>query len=296
MEHSIQDKFGQWTEKLEVALFGQDELLHGEDSQYFQSFFTDSYVFPRNLLTYLKKEIFLGFIFNVAIFLITVIYIPFNFENCWKCNPTITLWIIFLGTFNLILVIPKIIILPKLAKIENDPDIFVANYGLWTFFRSKLYKFNIRISKYVLCTYLLGLLLMLAYRNDEESCTGFRNILWLIIGSYFVRTTASFIKFVRNVNNHENAESLRDYMTGSSHIQIQSLQTAKYHEVAHQSDDDMCSICYENYQTDDSIRVMNCDGSHFYHKKCIDKWLLRSDKCPKCNLGAFSKRNHEKDD
>jgi len=38
---------------------------------------------------------------------------------------------------------------------------------------------------------------------------------------------------------------------------------------------------------------MECPGDHVFHKKCIDKWLMKSDKCPMCNLSIFAKRKKE---
>ena len=43
-----------------------------------------------------------------------------------------------------------------------------------------------------------------------------------------------------------------------------------------------CIICMDNYKIGEFKRVLNCN--HTFHKKCIDKWLLKSDKmlCPLC--------------
>ena len=43
-----------------------------------------------------------------------------------------------------------------------------------------------------------------------------------------------------------------------------------------------CAICIEDYQNNDMIRELNC--KHFYHEKCIDRWLLGKRKltCPLC--------------
>ena len=45
--------------------------------------------------------------------------------------------------------------------------------------------------------------------------------------------------------------------------------------------DTICSICLENFNNDDEVRVLNCN--HYYHDKCISKWFERNSKCPLCN-------------
>lgn len=47
------------------------------------------------------------------------------------------------------------------------------------------------------------------------------------------------------------------------------------------TDDDECVICFEQYQVDETIRVLKC--GHNFHAKCIDRWLLaKQNKCPFC--------------
>ena len=47
---------------------------------------------------------------------------------------------------------------------------------------------------------------------------------------------------------------------------------------------ELCPICLENFSTNNcAIRKLKC--GHIFHKKCIDKWLYKSEKieCPYCN-------------
>ncbi|CAK71454.1 unnamed protein product (macronuclear) [Paramecium tetraurelia] len=43
---------------------------------------------------------------------------------------------------------------------------------------------------------------------------------------------------------------------------------------------DGCSICYNDILTHDNIRELKC--KHYYHSKCIKKWLMNEKKCPIC--------------
>ena len=42
-----------------------------------------------------------------------------------------------------------------------------------------------------------------------------------------------------------------------------------------------CSICLEDFVVGDKIIYLPC--FHYYHSKCIEKWMHNSDKCPLCN-------------
>lgn len=42
----------------------------------------------------------------------------------------------------------------------------------------------------------------------------------------------------------------------------------------------ICSVCLELYKLGEAIRVLPC--SHFYHKNCVDQWLIDHRTCPMC--------------
>lgn len=46
-------------------------------------------------------------------------------------------------------------------------------------------------------------------------------------------------------------------------------------------DDNLCSICQENYTIGNELRVIN-HCSHIYHRGCIDRWFQSNVHCPLC--------------
>jgi RING-finger-containing ubiquitin ligase len=291
METTLKHHFDLFADKLESALFGENTEVE-DQAQYFQSFFTESYVFPTNLLKYFTHEIMLGFLFNVVLFMIMLVYLPFNFNCCWNCNPLMSLWLIFLCGFNAMLVIPKVLLIRKLLRIEESSDMYFANYSLWMFFRSKVYKFNISTSRYIFSTYLGGAILLALTYNGSEECSKFNRLIGMLLGSWLIRAISSFFKFVNNINNPQQEESLMDYFNGISSKEIQSLSCMTYKKYSQKNKraDDKCAICFEIYKEEEELRILECPGDHGFHKHCIDKWLVKSNKCPKCNLSVFSKR------
>jgi len=62
---------------------------------------------------------------------------------------------------------------------------------------------------------------------------------------------------------------------------IKKLKSKKYKDIKKQDGDDKCSICFANYSSNDKVIKLPCQ--HFFHKKCILKWLKKyNDKCPIC--------------
>jgi len=62
----------------------------------------------------------------------------------------------------------------------------------------------------------------------------------------------------------------------------------KYQKVNDSLNKKCCSICQENYKSNEFYRKLDC--GHCYHKKCIDEWFYRSKTycCPLCRNNPFS--------
>lgn len=56
--------------------------------------------------------------------------------------------------------------------------------------------------------------------------------------------------------------------------------------------DAQCPICLLEFEDGDEIRVLPCEGSHRFHKDCVDPWLLAvSTSCPLCRKGEANRGN-----
>lgn len=303
MEASLKVQLHQIADKVENALFGGHVELTQDQINYFRSLFaTDSYVYTANLIKYFKQELCIGFSFNILLLCVLVGYIPFSFQLCWNCNSVMTLWLLALGIFNTVLVLPKALLIRRIYQIEEIVDIYMANFSLWNFFRSKVYKFNTLMSRYIFCTYTVGTVLPIVSWSSSEECPSFYRLVVFLLASFVARIVGSFCKFLKNFGNPQQAEDLMQFFNGTSKEEIQSLEVKKYKEyvaVIDRGDID-CSICYEKYEDEDEVRVMNCAGDHAFHKTCIDKWLVKSNRCPQCNLSIFWKteaeQKHDKQD
>ena len=46
------------------------------------------------------------------------------------------------------------------------------------------------------------------------------------------------------------------------------------------TNDNICSICYDDMNNGESIKILSCKGKHKFHEKCIDEWLDIQPICP----------------
>mmetsp|Transcript_76422 Transcript_76422/g.181785 ORF Transcript_76422/g.181785 Transcript_76422/m.181785 type:complete len:503 (+) Transcript_76422:120-1628(+) len=47
----------------------------------------------------------------------------------------------------------------------------------------------------------------------------------------------------------------------------------------------LCSVCLEDYEPGEAVRDLPC--RHRFHEACVDRWLLRSRRCPVCRGAAL---------
>lgn len=43
-----------------------------------------------------------------------------------------------------------------------------------------------------------------------------------------------------------------------------------------------CSICFEEYKSEDDVACLPCHGYHMAHTACLKSWLERKPECPLC--------------
>ena len=43
-----------------------------------------------------------------------------------------------------------------------------------------------------------------------------------------------------------------------------------------------CTICLEEFKSDDDVTEMTCNSAHIFHPDCLKLWLERNFSCPTC--------------
>ncbi|XP_019605613.1 RING finger protein 148 [Rhinolophus sinicus] len=68
-----------------------------------------------------------------------------------------------------------------------------------------------------------------------------------------------------------------DVKKAISRLQLRVLQEG---DKELEPNEDSCVVCFDMYKPQDVVRVLTC--KHFFHKACIDPWLLAHRTCPMC--------------
>lgn len=172
--------------------------------------------------------------------------------------------------------IPAIILVEEHRKFESDLPIFSISRSDYVFLMN-LIKSHIRtnllkgdVSKLwsngMLSRVIIGL------QADMENMTILTS---LIIQIPPIITILLIILLLRNfLENDDTRESL---LHQDVKVDGYTMRRNNFCSV--------CSICYEEFNRNDSLRVLECD--HCFHMNCIGRWLNRSNTCPMCRKDVY---------
>lgn len=48
-------------------------------------------------------------------------------------------------------------------------------------------------------------------------------------------------------------------------------------------DDQLCPICFDHWKGTGTHRIVSLKCGHLFGKSCVEKWVRKNKKCPKCN-------------
>nr|XP_004658646.1 E3 ubiquitin-protein ligase RNF133 [Jaculus jaculus] len=117
---------------------------------------------------------------------------------------------------------------------------------------------------------------------------GRKHIIWLnhYFVSFMIVTTATFAYFtfyhirrlwIARLQNRRWQQFTADLKKAFGQLQVRVLKEG---DEELNPTVDSCVICFEPYKLNDTVRILTC--KHFFHKNCIDPWILAHGTCPMC--------------
>lgn len=118
--------------------------------------------------------------------------------------------------------------------------------------------------------------------------------LFIFLGHITIIFISKFILYQSSIaqNNANNVDTIFGHMNinyrhirdldGFNDVDIsEHTSTMEYNQIQPTYQQPSCSICKENFDIHDTIRLLSCQ--HIYHKNCVDDWLKQHPRCPTCN-------------
>ncbi|XP_063059932.1 E3 ubiquitin-protein ligase RNF128a [Engraulis encrasicolus] len=117
--------------------------------------------------------------------------------------------------------------------------------------------------------------------------------------SFFVVTAATVGYFIfysaRRLSTVRQQNRKQKQLKAEAKKAIGQLQvrTVKQGDKETGPDEDTCAVCIESYKAGDVLSILTCN--HFFHKQCIEPWLLEHRTCPMCKCDILKALGVEPD-
>lgn len=282
LKHDIKSIFNKFKDRLDVLAFqspsSSPETFVNLDEENAQ---LQMIMHPLQTLPYLKSEIRIELFFNLATFLLFLLYFPSQFYSCFECDNFLSYWLIILTLLNTIGILPNALALWKLSyyNVNMDPMMLIA--ALYLVMKSNVYSYMSNLTHIKFFVYLVGTFRVWLLARKECENTYLLTIAYMLIASFFIRLFYSFIRFNLNFAGLQNEE--KNKPLGFTAEEISKSFEVKSFNSAKNIKQSSCSICMEDYESEDQVKKMKCLGEHWFHAACIDQWLVENRTCPNCN-------------
>lgn len=100
-----------------------------------------------------------------------------------------------------------------------------------------------------------------------------------------------FLSLLRRINELRSQQVDSESWDGLPYPQIIALPTFQYQvreldaeenqtEEGGELNNTVCAVCCDEFEAEEEVRALPC--LHFYHRECIDQWLMYHRQCPIC--------------
>ena len=118
--------------------------------------------------------------------------------------------------------------------------------------------------------------------NEDENNRNETLFIFILIFIFLGRLWWEYQWRTWQENNHTVPNNLNQRLLNSPTYDPDDIEKKdlKYNNEIHNNRE--CTICLEEYKENDDLYQLQC--GHYYHKECIDDWLLKNQTCPLCRL------------
>ena len=251
---------------------------------------------PSKATKYLVSEHLIGLISSLFIFPPSLDLLYSNSSQCFACDSYLTYWLTGFVTLRCLDFPFRLINLQKLVSLYfNDAwdDGIFTTRKLMRLVRSLPFSLLKANNMFGYLVFILGFL-RLKYGNPcPETDTNLYSVCIYVSCVYLTRIFLGVIRFhfeAKSAREYRNLDITQVLTNGATIDMIEKIELVKLGGKFKNLREE-CPICTEVFQKGDLVRLLPCNKTHYFHQHCLDRWLIRKDKCPLCAISVSKKLN-----
>lgn len=233
--------------------------------------------YPDEAVWFIKVVMFFGSVSGILISIPCGIFLSMYWSRCGFCNRPLRFWVLFHCLLQLLQAPVRLVFFFRLSTIQRQ------NGNVQECVRQLTHSSAWRTSKVVsIVTYgwfILGVVWILNSTYCKE-CPGLYRLSLAVIFTAVARLLITLICFYHSFPPRFPAAPSPPKPKGATQSVIDTLPLVDYSPDIFQDVEPSCAVCLSEFEAGDVLRPLPC--KHYFHRRCIDKWLKKNKVCPLC--------------
>jgi len=207
--------------------------------------------------------------------------------RCGACDRPLRWWILIHTALQLAQVPVRFVFLAKLRgaeRMEAPADGTTGENSLEAcvceFTASPAWRASKNVSLFTYGWFVLGIV-WVVNAGECKACPGIYRMTISVIFQAVGRALLALLCFRSLFPSADRQRSGAQQLEAATAKEIAALPLCRYAaRLSEQPGQTSCAVCLSDYEEGDNLRRLPC--GHHFHRRCADKWLRRSKRCPLC--------------
>eukprot|EP00747_Dinoflagellata_sp_TGD_P164967 gnl/TRDRNA2_/TRDRNA2_185653_c0_seq1.p1 gnl/TRDRNA2_/TRDRNA2_185653_c0~~gnl/TRDRNA2_/TRDRNA2_185653_c0_seq1.p1 ORF type:complete len:322 (+),score=43.57 gnl/TRDRNA2_/TRDRNA2_185653_c0_seq1:43-966(+) len=205
-------------------------------------------------------------------------FLAFYRPECGGCHRPLRLWLLVFSMLQISQLPTRIVFLMKVQNAERLQQDMQASLASIT--ASPAWRLSKKVSLLTYAWLVLGIVWVIN-AGDCTSCTGMYWLTVTMVWQAAARAVLTLGIFTASFPNYDNQVAVEaPQRKAALPEQIAALPCIKHRHGLFSEGEASCAVCLDQFAEGDCLRQLPCN--HHFHRRCIDRWLKRSQCCPLC--------------
>lgn len=219
---------------------------------------------------------------GVLVALVSGLFLWFYWNSCGGCDRPLRWWLLVHAILQTVQVPVRAVFLARLRVADAAPDTETGNIlsCVSAFTASPAWRASKQISLVTYGWFVLGVVWVLN-AGSCANCPSIYRMTIAVILQAVARAAVALVCFRLLLPRAEAPGQIAALQVEAATAeQIAALPLVRFTQSLFDDPDANCAVCLSEYTTGDMLRRLPC--KHHFHRRCADKWLARSKRCPLC--------------
>jgi len=215
---------------------------------------------------------------NLAVGGACAVFLSLYWSRCGDCDRPLRWWLLVQGLLQLNQLPVRLVLYLSVRSAELNGSSVEACITSLT--ASPAWRTSKRVALVQYGWFVLGMVWWM-HTESCPACPGISKLTASIMLLVATRAVAALMVFrMLFAENAREGDEASPKVMAATPSQIAELPVVRFEADKHSEPGATCSICLSEYEEGVLLRKLPCN--HQFHRRCVDKWLQRSKRCPLC--------------